>query len=128
MKSTRSRAADTSRGERPDDNFQLRLNFKAFFMSVWKQHQPRGSKHPIFKDSGPKTIKGMVLGTRVLKYWGTWTLRVSSCAEASTAVEISVKPKRPRIHILQYKACVIVWCLIVWYILVCYSIVQYSMV
>ena len=30
---------------------------------------PKGSKYPIFKDSGPKTIKGMVLGIRVLKYW-----------------------------------------------------------
>ena len=31
---------------------------------------PGGSKYPILKDSGPNTIKGMVFGTRDLKYWG----------------------------------------------------------
>ena len=30
---------------------------------------PEGSKYPIFKDSVPKNITLMALGTRVLEYW-----------------------------------------------------------
>ena len=47
---------------------------------------PRGSKYPIFKDSGPKTaIKGMVFGTRNLKCWvlGPSGLRIRNLMKGS---------------------------------------------
>ena len=50
---------------------------KAILADLTPRHHPlllllwflRGSKYPIFKDSGPNAIKSMVFGTRDLKYW-----------------------------------------------------------
>ena len=39
-------------------------------ISVVASLEPKGSKYPMFTDSlVPKTIEGMVFGSRVLKYW-----------------------------------------------------------
>ena len=43
------------------------------------QGLPRGSKHPMFNDSGSKIILLIVFGTRVPKCFCTWTLGVLKC-------------------------------------------------
>ena len=41
----------------------------AFRRRPHPNHEPRGSKYPIFKDPGPKSHEWFVFGTTVLKYW-----------------------------------------------------------
>ena len=44
------------------------LDSMSFVMDPWTDSFSRGSKYPILKDSGPKTNRGMVFGTRDLKF------------------------------------------------------------